>query len=117
MLMQTRIGSCTWIALLALVPAIGQAQPASPPSPPTAASTDRDDVGGEARTLRFSFERTPWRAVLSWVAEEAGLALYISELPTGSFTYSDPNSFTPAETIDRINLFLIPQGVYVRSQR
>ena len=28
----------------------------------------------------------------------------------GSFTYSDPNAFSPDEAIDRINLFLLPQG-------
>ena len=84
---------------------------------PAQAQPSADMVtGSEKRTLQFAFERAPWRSVLSWVADEAGLALYISELPTGTFTYSDPNLFTPSETIDRINLFLIPQGyTFVRS--
>ncbi len=84
--------------------------------PPATELPDEGKVTGEVATMRFSFERAPWRSVLSWVAEEAGLALYVSELPTGSFTYSDPNPFTPTETINRINLFLIPQGyTFIRS--
>ena len=61
-------------------------------------------------SLRFSFEGVPWREVINWLADEADLALHVSELPTGSFTYSDPSAFTHAEAIDRINLFLLPQG-------
>ena len=41
---------------------------------------------------------------------ESDLALHVGEVPTGSFTYSDPSSFTHEEAIDRINLFLLPQG-------
>ena len=51
-----------------------------------------------------------WRDVIRWLADEGGLALQVSELPTGSFTYSDPRVFTHAEAIDRINLFLLPEG-------
>ncbi|SMP71261.1 type II/III secretion system short domain-containing protein [Neorhodopirellula lusitana] len=60
--------------------------------------------------LRFSFNAAPWRDVIEWVADEAGLALQFGELPTGSFTYNDNGSFTPEEAINRVNLFLIPEG-------
>ncbi|PHR89228.1 MAG: general secretion pathway protein [Blastopirellula sp.] len=60
--------------------------------------------------LYFAFEATPWRDVIDWLAEESHLALHVGDLPTGSFTYSDPNSFTQKDAIDRINLFLLPQG-------
>ncbi len=60
--------------------------------------------------LRFSFEGAAWRDVIKWLADEADLALHVGNLPTGSFTYSDPNTFTYQEAIDRINLFLLPQG-------
>ena len=60
--------------------------------------------------LRFSFDGTPWRDVINWLAEEGGLALHVSELPTGSFTYSDPSAFKHQDAIDRVNLFLLPQG-------
>jgi len=60
--------------------------------------------------VRFSFDGVAWREVIRWLAEEGGLALHVSELPTGSFTYTDPRIFTHAEAIDRINLFLLPEG-------
>ncbi len=60
--------------------------------------------------LRFAFSGAPWREVLRWLAEEAGLALHVGELPVGSFTYSDPDEFTVDQAISRVNLFLIPQG-------
>ena len=69
-------------------------------------------------TLRFSFDGARWRDVIKWLADEADLALHIGDLPTGSFTYSDPKSFTLHEAIDRVNLFLLPEGfTLVRSGR
>lgn len=74
-------------------------------------------VGGDALRddgrLAFSFNGAPWREVLNWLAEESGLALHVSELPSGSFTYSDPERFSVEEAISRLNLFLIPQGYSV----
>lgn len=63
--------------------------------------------------LRFSFSGAPWREVLNWLAEESELALHVGDVPSGSFTYSDPTTFTPDEAIARVNLFLIPQGYAV----
>ncbi|QDV63004.1 secretin N-terminal domain-containing protein [Crateriforma conspicua] len=60
--------------------------------------------------VRFNFDRVPWRDVIRWIADEADLALQFDELPAGSFTYTDPNTFTHRQAIDRINLFLLPQG-------
>ncbi|MCM2372681.1 secretin N-terminal domain-containing protein [Aporhodopirellula aestuarii] len=60
--------------------------------------------------IRFSFNAAPWRDVIEWVADEAGLALQFGELPTGSFTYNDAGAFRPEEAINRVNLFLIPEG-------
>jgi len=60
--------------------------------------------------LRFSFDRTSWREVFSWLADEAGLALHIAELPSGTFSYSDPTEYTTTSAIDRINMFLLPDG-------
>ncbi len=61
-------------------------------------------------SLSFSFERTPWREVIRWLADECELALQYEELPAGSFTYSDPKAYSQFEAIDRVNLFLLPQG-------
>lgn len=60
--------------------------------------------------LQFAFEGARWREVIKWLATEADLALHVDDLPTGSFTYTDPNTFTYQEAIDRVNLFLLPQG-------
>ncbi len=60
--------------------------------------------------LEFSFDGAPWRDVIQWLADSSDLALHIGGLPTGSFTYSDSNPFTPQEALDRVNLFLLPQG-------
>lgn len=80
---------------------------------PPIASTDgpaSELTAGEEPQLEFSFGGTAWREVIEWLASEADLALHIGEMPTGSFTYTDPQTYTPDEAIARINLFLLPQG-------
>jgi type II secretory pathway component GspD/PulD (secretin) len=68
--------------------------------------------------LQFTFEATPWREVIRWLADSADLALHTADLPTGSFTYFDQNQFTPQQAINRVNLFLLPEGfTLVRSGR
>ncbi len=67
--------------------------------------------------LKFSFDRTAWREVFAWLANESGLALHVTELPGGTFTYADPNQYTATGAIDRINMFLLPDGFsLVRAQ-
>lgn len=67
-------------------------------------------AGPDAKGLQFAFEGVPWREVVKWLADESQLALHVGDLPTGSFTYSDPNRYTPQQAIDRVNIFLLPQG-------
>jgi type II secretory pathway component GspD/PulD (secretin) len=74
------------------------------------ASASESPATDAAASLRFSFEQAPWRDVINWIADEADLALHVGELPTGSFTYVDPNAFSHEQALDRINLFLLPQG-------
>ena len=75
-------------------------------------------TGEQVVSLQFAFEGMPWRDVIKWFADSANLALHVGDVPTGSFTYSDSNSFTPDEALDRLNLFLLPQGfTLVRSGR
>lgn len=62
------------------------------------------------RPLQFSFEGARWLDVIKWLADESDLALHVGDLPVGSFSYSDPSRFSPQEAIDRINMFLLPQG-------
>ncbi|MHC4878008.1 MAG: secretin N-terminal domain-containing protein, partial [Planctomycetota bacterium] len=84
---------------------------------PQSVAADRE-VSLEDSTLHFAFDRTPWRDVIEWLAESSDLALHVTELPSGSFSYSDNNQFTPQQALDRVNLFLLPQGfTLVRSGR
>ncbi|QEG02480.1 Bacterial type II/III secretion system short domain protein [Stieleria maiorica] len=80
------------------------------PIPELPAPPATPDATAQSDEVRFAFTGVPWRDVIDWIAEEANLALHIDGVPAGSFTYSDPNSFTHQEAIDRINLFLLPQG-------
>ena len=71
-----------------------------------------------ARIVQFSFDGTPWREVIKWLATEGNFALHVGDLPTGSFTYSDNGKYTLDQAISRVNLFLVPQGfTLIRSGR
>ena len=81
---------------------------------------DRADTEkvAEEKTITFSFSGATWREVIQLLADEADLALHVGELPTGSFSYTDPRTFTIDGAIDRVNLFLLPQGfTIVRKER
>ena len=78
-------------------------------NPKTFAETD-PETSTKSEELQFSFDRAPWREVIKWLADSADLALHIGDYPTGSFTYFDNNQFTPQEAIERVNLFLVPEG-------
>ncbi len=60
--------------------------------------------------LRFSFSGAPWREVLSWLAEAGDLALYVDDVPSGSFTYSDSRQFSVDQAVAQLNMFLLPRG-------
>lgn len=77
---------------------------------PKGESEDRVGPTDSTGEIRFSFKATGWRDVLTWIADEAGLALHYSDLPTGTFSYSDPTGFSAESAIDRINLFLLSDG-------
>ncbi|MEM6692731.1 MAG: secretin N-terminal domain-containing protein, partial [Planctomycetota bacterium] len=64
-----------------------------------------------AGKLAFNFQNARWEDVLKWLAVEGDFSLQIDALPTGSFSFSDPNrSYTPAEAIDVINFRLKSDG-------
>ncbi|MCA9139636.1 MAG: hypothetical protein KDB00_22840 [Planctomycetales bacterium] len=77
---------------------------------PTEVAPAPNEVDHNKDEVRFAFAGVPWREVIDWIADEAGLALHVDSVPSGSFSYSDPGSFSHQEAIDRINLFLLPQG-------
>ncbi len=100
------------LCLLLLFPAFqpvthSYAQTPMPPSPVSSAAS-APAQGGD--TLTFAFDRAPWREVIKWIADECELALQFEDMPPGSFSYTDPKLFSATEAIDRLNLFLLPQG-------
>jgi len=84
-----------------------------PPPPPTA--TERPDaaetpIPGPDAKLKFNFRYVPWKEVLDWFAQQAGLSLEFDSMPEGTFNYTDPRTYTPAEAIDLINSVLLTKG-------
>ncbi len=93
-------------------------QPGVPSDARASTDVSAETSRPESDRLILNFDRTPWREVIQWLADQCGLALQFNELPTGSFTYRDTNLFSPGEAIDRVNLFLLPEGFsLVRSGR
>ncbi len=96
--------------------------PETPVETPAVGQQSVDDqtptTGGQEKKLFFTFGGSKWRDVIEWLAETSGLALHTNDFPTGSFSYTDSKSFTVQEAIDRVNLFLLPEGyTLVRSGR
>ncbi len=68
--------------------------------------------------LRFHFRYQPWKDVLEWFAQQAGLSLIMDDPPKGTFNYTDDKAYTPAEAIDLLNGVLQTKGyVLVRRNR
>lgn len=103
---------CTWLTVPVLLCGILLPQVVAQdeqPTPAPSANETEDGPSAEGK-LFLNFEGAPWRDVIQLLAESSGLALHITELPTGSFTYDDDSEFTPDGAINRVNLFLLPQG-------
>ena len=66
--------------------------------------------GNPSSTLQFSFRFAPWRDVIEWFASEADLSLLMDTPPQGTFNYSDPREYTPAQAIDLLNSVLLTKG-------
>lgn len=62
------------------------------------------------RRYGFRFEQVPWDWSLKKIADEAGLALHMTETPPGTFTHVDDKRFTLSEVMDILNDHLIPSG-------
>jgi type II secretory pathway component GspD/PulD (secretin) len=70
------------------------------------------------RRYGFRFEQVPWDWSLKKLADEAGLALHMTETPPGTFTHVDDKRFTLSEVMDILNDHLIPSGfVAIRQGR
>ena len=60
--------------------------------------------------LSFSFRYQPWQDVLDWFAEQNELSLLLESPPSGTFNYTDPRRYTPAEALDVLNSVLLTKG-------
>lgn len=60
--------------------------------------------------LSFNFRYQPWQDVLDWFAEQNDLSLLLESPPSGTFNYTDPRKYTPAEALDVINSVLLTKG-------
>ena len=60
--------------------------------------------------IRFSFRNTPWQVVIEWFAEQNGLSLQMDAPPIGTFNYTDPNFYTPEQSLDVMNGVLLTRG-------
>lgn len=108
--LRSRCNLASPLAALTLVCCATMASADEPALGKTADIVSNGQTEAAGGSIQFSFEGAPWRDVINWIAREGDLALHVGELPTGSFTYSDPNTFTHDQALDRINLFLLPQG-------
>ncbi|HFB99139.1 MAG TPA: hypothetical protein ENJ62_08360, partial [Bryobacterales bacterium] len=87
-----------------------QAPRVEPSSPSDVAAAKKKDPNPDNVKLQFNFHQVPWRDVLAWLADEAGLALQVDEYPEGTFSYRDTREYTPAEAMDLINSVLVSRG-------
>jgi type II secretory pathway component GspD/PulD (secretin) len=91
-------------------PAPALLSPGAAPAAPAYEDTER--------RYGFRFQQVPWDWSLKKLAEEAGLALHMTETPPGTFTHVDDNRFTLSEVMDILNDHLIPSGfVAIRQGR
>ena len=102
-------------SLLFGLAAIAAARPAPAAAQEPPADEDRgkrvQTTPANSAALRFSFSSAGWADVLQWFSEQADLSLQLEQLPTGTFTFSDPTrSYDPSEALDVINLALIKRG-------
>lgn len=61
--------------------------------------------------LRFNFKHAPWKDVIDWFAEQAGMSLATDIYPGGTFNYTNKDrAFTPEEALDLLNTVLATKG-------
>ncbi|GAB4149509.1 MAG: hypothetical protein Tsb009_23810 [Planctomycetaceae bacterium] len=68
--------------------------------------------------MSFTFVNAPWKFVLEFFAKKTGLSLDMSESPPDTFTYRDPNLYTPTQVLDVLNGYLLQKNfILVRRNR
>ncbi len=102
------------IFLLGCLPVSQLAGQQSGDRPVTDKAAAKTIAGGELSSqaeLRFNFSAAGWSDVLDWFSEQADLSLQLDQVPTGTFSFSDPTrSYSISEGLDVINLALMQRG-------
>ncbi|MEZ6125291.1 MAG: secretin N-terminal domain-containing protein [Planctomycetaceae bacterium] len=60
--------------------------------------------------FRFNFRFETWERVLQMYADGAGLTLDLNEIPPGTFSHYDDNTYTARQTLDILNGYLHRKG-------
>lgn len=84
-----------------------------PPGAPSVMSFGSDAGPGERRrvdSFRFNFRYAPWDQVLQMFADGAGLTLDLNQVPPGTFSHLDDNSYTATQALDIMNGYLLRKG-------
>ena len=87
-------------------------KPAEAPETAVAQGSKQTAASNGEKTLRLSFDRTPWRDVIEMLAEEADLDLHLidDQVPTGTSSYTSNRLYTADDAISQMNRFLLPKG-------
>ena len=92
------------------------------PTPPAALAKGEGGIVAEPKKhpekLRFNFRYAPWKEVLDWFAQQAGMSLVMDAPPPGTCNITDDKEYTPSEAIDLINSVLLLRGyMVIRNER
>ncbi len=90
-------------------PAADQESPSDVKPPIESAAEVAKPQAAEGKlTINFRFQ--PWKEVIDWYAQAAGLSLVLESPPPGTFNYQDTREYTPAEALDVLNSVLLTKG-------
>lgn len=68
----------------------------------------RESGGGDSeRKIRFNFRYAPWKDVIEWFADQAGLSLQADNVPSGSLNLTDNRYYSTTEALDVLNSYLL----------
>ncbi len=73
-------------------------------------------VAGERKRVEefsFNFRGAPWEQVLQMYADGAGLTLDLNQIPPGTFSHYDDNKYSPKQTLDILNGYLLRKGYVI----
>ena len=83
------------------------------PSGPVVSTFGSGTVAGDRKRVEefsFNFRGAPWEQVLQMYADGAGLTLDLNQIPPGTFSHFDDNKYTPKQTLDILNGYLLRKG-------